>query len=211
MHLILVRHGISEQNFKDLISGGKSNPDLSKQGVINTEKIANYIDEDQIDLVYSSPLIRAKKTAQILTHQNKEIHEDERLIEMDFGSWEGVKVTPLYQECPDAFDFMGMIGENYIKYAQDGESYDKLVDRSKEFINYLKKVAAGKTVLVVCHGFTVRGLVAAIFGLDPMEITAEKNVGFTEINFDEKQNFIPRLMSFNRDLPAYYGLKEGKQ
>lgn len=211
MHLVLVRHGISQHNFKDLISGGQSNPDLSEEGIIEAKKVAEQIDENQFDLVYASPLIRAKKTAQILTHNNKSIIEDKRLLEMEFGSWEGVEVTPLYKEYPDAFDFMGMIGKDYTKYAQDGESYDKLVSRSKDFINDLEKIAAGKTVLVVCHGFTVRGLVAAILGLDPMEITAEKNVGFTEINFDEKHNFMPRLMSFNRDLPAYYGIKEGKQ
>lgn len=208
MKLILVRHGVSEHNVGDLISGGASNPDLSEAGIAGVKKVSESFDESQIDLVYASPLVRAKRTAELLTKGKKVINLDSRLIEMQFGSWEGADVGPLYKNCADAFDFMGMIGKDYTKYAQNAESYDDLVSRSKSFMIDLKKVASNKTVLVVCHGFTIRGLMAAIFNLDTSELTAQGNVTFTEINFDEENNFNPRLMSFNRPLPAYYGVKE---
>ena len=205
MKLILVRHGESEHNKGDLISGGASNPDLSAEGIAGVKKVSRNFDESQVDLVYASPLIRAKRTAEILTKGRKTINLDPRLIEMQFGSWEGSDVTPLYENCSDAFDFMGMIGKDYTKYAQNAESYDDLVSRCQSFMVDLKQVASQKTVLVVCHGFTIRGLMAAILGLDTSEITAQDNVTFTEINFDEANDFNPRLMSFNRALPAYYG------
>lgn len=208
MKLVLVRHGVSAHNVGNLISGGESNPDLSKSGIAEVEKISKSIDEDKIDIVYASPLIRAKKTANILTKGRKVINLDDRLTEMKFGSWEGTDVEPLYRDCPDAFDFMGMIGKKYTKYAQGAESYDDLVARCSDFMSMLCQTASNKTVLVVCHGFTIRGLMAAIFKLDSSEFTAQGNVTFTEINFDEKNNWNPRLMSFNRRLPAYYALKE---
>ncbi len=208
MKLILVRHGISQHNTGNLISGGASDPDLSESGSNGVKEISKSFDENQVDLVYASPLIRAKRTAKILTKGKKVINLDPRLVEMQFGSWEGADVDPLYATCADAFDFMGMIGKDYTKYAQNAESYDDLVRRSKSFMIDLKQEASNKTVLVVCHGFTIRGLLAAIFDLDTSEITAQGNVTFTEINFDEKNNFNPRLMSFNRRLPAYYGVKE---
>ena len=89
MDLLLVRHGISEHNTSDVISGGTSNPNLSQAGVKQVEEVSKIIDSNKIDQVYASPLIRAKRTAQILTDFQKDIITDDRLKEMDFGSWEG--------------------------------------------------------------------------------------------------------------------------
>ena len=60
MDLLLVRHGISEHNTSDVISGGTSNPNLSQAGVKQVEEISKIIDNNKIDQVYASPLIRAK-------------------------------------------------------------------------------------------------------------------------------------------------------
>ena len=53
------------------------------------EEVSKLIDNSKLDRVYASPLIRAKRTAQILTDFQKEIITDDRLREMNFGSWDG--------------------------------------------------------------------------------------------------------------------------
>ena len=109
MDLLLVRHGVSEHNTSDVISGGTSNPNLSQAGVKQVEEVSKIIDNNKIDQVYASPLIRAKRTAQILTDFQKDIITDDRLKEMDFGSWEGQHAEELKVKYPDAFDDLGTI------------------------------------------------------------------------------------------------------
>lgn len=207
MKLILVRHGISQHNVGSLISGGKSDPDLSPEGIAGVKEISQYVDNDKIDAVYASPLKRAYQTAELLTNNSKKIIVDQRLIEMDFGSWEGRDAKPLYEKYPDAFDYMGMFSPNFVKYVQNAESYDDLIERCRSFMNDLKRNESDKTVMVVCHGFTIRGILAGLFHLNISDIGAAKNVSFTEINFDEEHFWRPRLMTYNRETPAYYASK----
>lgn len=200
MELILVRHGVSELNHGDVVSGGSSNPDLTNQGVSNIKKISQHLDLDKVDIVYASPLKRAYKTAQLLV-PGKSICRDDRLKEMDFGAWDGLHATELAQDFPDSFDYMGLFSNEYAKHAQGAESYDDVVKRTSEFLNDVKSANSQKTVMVVCHGVTIRGLMAAIFKLDTAEIMNVKNVAFNEIIFDEDHDWEPRLISFNRKLP----------
>ena len=95
MDLLLVRHGVSEHNISDVISGGTSNPNLSQAGVKQVEEVSKLIDNSKLDRVYARPLIRAKRTAQILTDFQKEIITDDRLREMNFGSWDGQHAAEL--------------------------------------------------------------------------------------------------------------------
>lgn len=208
MKLILVRHSISEHNVGDIISGGKSNPKLSEAGIALAEKASHFIDETKIDQVYSSPLTRAYQTAQLLTDNNKEIQKDKRLAEMNFGDWEGKETQPLRDKYPDAFDFRGTFSPNFVKYDKGAESYGDLIDRCNIFMHDLKRNAAGQIVLVVCHGFTIRGILAALFHTDITRIAAVNNVSFTEVELDEQRFFAPCLLSFNRETPAYFAVKK---
>uniref|UniRef100_UPI003F574777 histidine phosphatase family protein n=1 Tax=Lactobacillus acidophilus TaxID=1579 RepID=UPI003F574777 len=207
MKLILVRHGISEHNVGNIVSGSKSDPELSKDGIINTKNTSQFIDEAKIDQIYSSPLTRAYQTAQILTNGNKTIRVDKRIVEMNFGDWDGKETKPIYDKYPDAFDYTGAFSPNFIKYDKGAESYDDLIDRCNSFMHDLKKKSAGQTVLVVCHGFTIRGILADLFHTDITSIAAVNNVSFTEISFDEQHFWAPRLISFNREKPAYFAVK----
>ena len=65
MDLLLVRHGVSEHNTSDVISGGTSNPNLSQAGVKQVEEVSKLIDNSKLDRVYASPLKRAQQTARI--------------------------------------------------------------------------------------------------------------------------------------------------
>lgn len=204
MKLIIVRHSTSKHNLGHRISGGESNPDLSDSGIELAKQASEHLDLSKIDLVYASPLKRAFHTAQILTKNQKEIHIDQNLLEMRFGSWEGKDAVPLRQKYPDAFDLEGMMNQNYTKYAENAESYRELVERCTEFFNDLKKIAKNKTVLVVCHGFTIRSLIASLFKIDPIEVAVVNNVSFTEILLDENNDFKPRFKSFNGEKPQYF-------
>lgn len=133
-----------------------------------------------------------------MTDDNKTIQVDKRLAEMNFGDWEGQETQPLRDKYPDAFDFRGTFSPNFVKYDKGAESYGDLIDRCNSFMHDLKENDAGKTVLVVCHGFTIRGILAGLFHIDITDIAAVNNVSFTEISLDEDRFFAPCLLSFNR-------------
>ncbi|WP_438450362.1 histidine phosphatase family protein [Lactobacillus kitasatonis] len=133
-----------------------------------------------------------------MTDDNKTIQVDKRLAEMNFGDWEGQETQPLRDKYPDTFDFRGTFSPNFVKYDKGAESYGDLIDRCNSFMHDLKENDAGKTVLVVCHGFTIRGILASLFRIDITDIAAVNNVSFTEISLDEDRFFAPCLLSFNR-------------
>lgn len=207
MDLLLVRHGVSEHNTSDVISGGTSNPNLSQAGVKQVEEVSKIIDNNKIDQVYASPLIRAKRTAQILTDFQKDIITDGRLKEMDFGSWEGQHAEELKVKCPDAFDDLGTINSKYTKYAKNGETFEQVADRVEEFLAEIQPYSNDKTIMVVCHGFVIRSLIARWFKLKIEDVMTVRNVSFTELHFEKDDIERPRLMTFNRTEPLYYGTK----
>ena len=207
MDLLLVRHGVSEHNTSDVISGGTSNPNLSQAGVKQVEEVSKIIDNNKIDQVYASPLIRAKRTAQILTDFQKDIITDDRLKEMDFGSWEGQHAEELKVKCPDAFDDLGTINSKYTKYAKNGETFEQVADRVEEFVAEIQPYSNDKTIMVVCHGFVIRSLIARWFKLKIEDVMTVRNVSFTELHFEKDDIQRPRLMTFNRTEPLYYGTK----
>ena len=207
MDLLLVRHGVSEHNTSDVISGGTSNPNLSQAGVKQVEEVSKIIDNNKIDQVYASPLIRAKRTAQILTDFQKDIITDDRLKEMDFGSWEGQHAEELKVKCTDAFDDLGTINSKYTKYAKNGETFEQVADRVEEFLAEIQPYSNDKTIMVVCHGFVIRSLIARWFKLKIEDVMTVRNVSFTELHFEKDDIERPRLMTFNRTEPLYYGTK----
>lgn len=79
---------------------------------------------------------------------------------MNFGDWEGQETHPLRDKYPNTFDFRGTFSPNFVKYDKGAESYGDLIDRCNSFMHDLKENDAGKTVLVVYHDFTIRGILA---------------------------------------------------
>ena len=90
-HFYFVRHGESLWNVENRICG-KTDIDLSEEGYAQAEKAAQEILKQnlQIDLILSSPLLRAYHTAEIISEKTGiELQAEERLIEQNFGRFEG--------------------------------------------------------------------------------------------------------------------------
>lgn len=202
MKLVLVRHGISSDQW-DRVVDGDSNPELSTAGVAGVEKIAPYVDENQFDLVFSSTLTRAINTAKILTKGNCEIHQDSRLVELRMGKWKTkVDQQKAYEQ---AFDKLKCVKSNYVNYADGAETFNELQERCRDFIHDLLQNHRDQTILVASHGITIRAMVAVILGIDMDAVMNVNNVAFTEFFFDPDKNYSPRMMSFNSKYPIYYG------
>ena len=160
MKIYFVRHGETIWNKEKKIQG-QSDIALNEYGRELAQVTANALQDIPFDIVYSSPLIRAKETADILVqNRDLEIHTDNRLLEMTFGDEEG-ETLPNIHSHPEMklHNFIHNPG-NYTP-PNGGESFEELYARCKSFIDDII-IPAEKNyncMLVVGHGALIRGMI----------------------------------------------------
>lgn len=93
MNIIVVRHGQTDWNLNNLVQG-TTDIDLNDTGILQAYKTSENLSNLTFGYVYSSPLSRALKTANIICdNKNISITVDERLIERNYGDFEGTNIS----------------------------------------------------------------------------------------------------------------------
>lgn len=149
MELYIIRHGETDWNSQKRLQG-RSDVKLNAYGVHLARVTAEALAEIKFDEIYSSPLSRAYETACIIKGTRELfIKEDDRLIEMSFGDYEGRPVDRL----PEGFQKFFNDPENYVP-APRGESYPEIMERAKDFVENVvfPKSTQIQRMLVVAHG-----------------------------------------------------------
>ena len=160
MKIYFIRHGETIWNKEKKIQGQSDIP-LNEYGKELAHITAEAIKDIPFDIVYSSPLIRAKETAEILVkNRNLEIYEHPLLTEMSFGEGEGESLPQIHTH-PEMklHNFIHNPGE-YTPPA-GGETFEELYERCKTFIeNYILPVEHEyASMLIVGHGALIRGMI----------------------------------------------------
>lgn len=164
MKLYIARHGETAWNVENKVSGRTDIP-LSARGLEQAQKLAESAKGKGIDVILCSPLLRARQTAQAVSDAiGVPIEIDDRLIELDFGIFEGgPRSDP---------DFKRVRGQMPTRYP-GGESAFDLAHRVYSLLEDVKRNYAGKTVLLVCHGGVCR-MVRSYF----LDMTNEEYCGY---------------------------------
>lgn len=185
MKIYFVRHGETIWNKEKKIQGRSDIP-LNEYGKELGMITADALKDIPFDIVYSSPLIRAKETAEILVKdRNLVIHEDNRLLEMSFGEGEGESLPEIHAH-PEMklHNFIHNPGE-YTPPA-GGETFEELYDRCKNFMEEIIIPAEKKynTMLIVGHGALIRGFIHNINNRPSKDfwIVTHKNCSVTIAN-----------------------------
>ena len=160
MKIYFIRHGETIWNKEKKIQGQSDIP-LNEYGKELAHITAEAIKDIPFNIVYSSPLIRAKETAEILVKdRNLEIHENSLLVEMSFGEGEGESLPQIHTH-PEMklHNFIHNPGE-YTPPA-GGETFEELYERCKTFIeNYILPMENKyDSMLIVGHGALIRGMI----------------------------------------------------
>lgn len=160
-YIYFVRHG-EVYNPKKIWYGRLPNHGLSKKGREQIEETAKYLKNKQIDIIYSSPLLRAKQSAEIIRKKLKlpKVHLSKNLLE----------VQSSLQGSPD--EYMLSINYDYFVSAEKqitGETIQELSDRMQEFIKRVVKLHKGKNIAVVSHGDPIVAVKVSAMGL-PLSI-----------------------------------------
>ena len=149
MKLYCARHGKTDWNGLDRVQGRTDNP-LNEEGIEQAKRLGEACRDLHIDLIISSPMIRAYTTAEAVADTTgAPIIVDERLIEQDYGIYEGQ-----HRFC-DGF----LQNKRQFAYCYPGgESMMKLGQRIYNFLDEVKEKYSDKTVMLVCHGGVLRAL-----------------------------------------------------
>ena len=150
--LYIIRHGKTDWNNLWKIQGRTDVP-LNEEGRAMAESAAEEYKDINFDIAFSSPLIRAKETAEILLKDRDiPIIYDDRLMEMCFGVYEGFEKCFDTPNCPINVFFQ--TPEKYVVPVEGAESMEELFKRTGEFLKdkVEPELAAGKDVLIVGHG-----------------------------------------------------------
>ena len=160
MKLYIARHGETQWNVENRVSGRTDIP-LTEKGMEQAVRLAQDAAGKGIEVILASPLLRARQTAQAVSDAiGVPVETDERLIELNFGSFEGGPgVNPDFQYTRAQFP---------TRYP-GGESAFMLAHRVYSCLEDVKRKYAGKTVLLVCHGGVCR-MVRSFF----MDLTNEE-------------------------------------
>lgn len=143
MNIIIVRHGQTDFNLERKLQGitdNKLNETGKEQALITKEKLK----KEEIDLIICSPLIRAKETANIINEgRNLKIIYDDRLIERDFGEFEGE-----YIKNYNVDEFWSY---NTNKEYKKAENIRVFLKRIYNFLDDIKEKYKEKNILLVAH------------------------------------------------------------
>lgn len=164
MKIYIIRHGQTMWN-KERLLQGRSDIELNENGRELAKRTGEGMKEIPFDLAFTSPLKRAKETARlVLGARSVPLIEDERLIEISFGKYEGTHWSPGEGQfdSPEVFNFFNH-PERYVPPA-DGESMKELANRTAEFLRDIcsRPELSDKTVLVSSHGAAVRAMLNSL-------------------------------------------------
>ncbi len=192
--LYLVRHGQTSWNLEGRTQGSK-NSDLTRLGIEQAKKLGEYFKNIELDRIYSSPLERAYSTARIIAGiKNLNCKLDSRLVEMNFGEWEGLTRTKIKEIYPD--DFRAWIEKPHLANIPSGESIEAAQKRIVEFVNDEIIQSDESTTLVVSHGTLIRLFLLAALSMDLEHYYRLKshNGSFNLIEF---RDYGPVLVKYN--------------
>ena len=175
--LLLVRHGQSEWNAKNLFTGWK-NPDLTSDGKKEAINAGSLIKERniQFSMMFTSALKRAQITGQIILdgieQPDIEVIKDEALNERDYGDLSGLNKDDARKEWGE--EQVHIWRRSFDVPPPGGESLKDTAERVLPFFNssILPKIIEGKNILVAAHGNSLRSLVMQLDDLSKEEVIA---------------------------------------
>ncbi|MGS4886739.1 2,3-bisphosphoglycerate-dependent phosphoglycerate mutase [Roseibium sp.] len=173
--LVLVRHGQSEWNLKNLFTGWKD-PGLTDQGVAEAHKAGEQLRDLKLnfDLAFTSVLSRAQKTLGIILEEldqtGLETFKDQALNERDYGDLTGMNKDEAREKFGE--EQVHIWRRSYDIPPPGGESLKMTAERVLPYYKaeILPRVLSGKRTIVAAHGNSLRSLIMELEGLSPEEI-----------------------------------------
>jgi probable phosphoglycerate mutase len=161
MELLLIRHALPVRIEGE--EGTAADPELADVGHVQSRALADYLSGEHIDVLYASPLRRARQTAEPVSAQlGLEIVIDDELAEFDRHSHFYIPIEELKEEKDERWDDM-LEGRWGVDGEVDPATFKAVV---VEAVERVIKAHPGKTVAIVCHGGVINAYFAHLLDLE---------------------------------------------
>ncbi|WP_353056350.1 histidine phosphatase family protein [Sporosarcina luteola] len=173
-----VRHGVTAWNKEGRVQGNSDVP-LDEEGIEMAKRVADRLSNERWDVIYTSHLIRAKKTAEIIAEKmpDVELVEDARLREFSGGLIEGTTEEERLEKW----------GKDWNEQDMGFEPHESIISRGLESLMDIKNKHAGKRVLVVSHGGLIKRLLDELI-TDTKYETHLDNTSLTIVKLQDDKN-----------------------
>jgi broad specificity phosphatase PhoE len=185
--IIFARHGQTAPNREGLVLG-RADPELTEEGHRQAALLAAALSAEPVSAILTSPLLRARQTAEPLEAAcGVPVVVDERLLEIDWGTWEGRATGSLAQS--DVERWKADKGA-----APEGESLDSLSQRVESFCT--EQLGGDGVVVAVSHVSPIKAAAAWAMGVDGT-VAWRMFLGLASITRVGQGRTSPLLFSFN--------------
>ena len=161
--IILVRHGECEGNVKGMFRGRTDFP-LNERGLIQAQELAQELKKFSLKHIYTSPLSRARQTADAISRQcGVEVKVEKQFNNIELGSWEGRFMKEIAKLYPKEWE-LWVYNPEKLK-VKNMETLDDVQKRTKACLDSLVSQHNGETLAVVAHRAVLKPLIAACLNI----------------------------------------------
>ena len=161
--LHLVRHGDTPQSSEGVLCG-ELDPPLTDHGQAQALTLAKHLVGFNPIAIYSSPMLRARQTAQpLLGATNLDVHLEYGLREIGYGEWEGLTESQLRETDPDAYEAWN--SDPAVYAPPGGESGYAIAARALPVVDRIRAIHKEGHVIITSHKATIRVITCALLGL----------------------------------------------
>ena len=188
--ICLLRHGETAYNADGNKYCGRTDIPLTEKGISQAKRMNTLLQDFTFDQIFCSPLQRAKTTAEIASGTPEKVQVDERLIEVDFGQWEGKRSDDFIAEDPNSW-YNWLSDPERFEAGRTGENAKQVIARLDSFYNELLDKYDDQTILVVGHNGVNRLFMAQQLGmpLKNYRKIVQENSALTLITLDKHKGF----------------------
>jgi len=155
------------ENVKEILRGlfrGRTDFPLNKRGLVQARDLAQELKSFSFKYIYTSPLSRARQTAEAIAEQCRiEVEVEEQFNNIELGSWEGCFKKDIAQEYPKEWE-LWVNNPEKLK-VEDMETLYDVQKRAKACLDKLVSKHGGETLAVVSHRAVLKPLIAACLNI----------------------------------------------
>ncbi|MBI1662084.1 MAG: histidine phosphatase family protein [Nitrosopumilus sp.] len=167
--IIFLRHGQAKNNTERILAGRTEGVPLTDVGEQQAQHTAELLEHMNISAIYSSPIQRAKHTAEIVgKHNSLDVTIDERLIELDMGKFTGMAYDDIFTDHGNVFM---KFYQGDLEIAHNGvETFDEVKKRVLGIVDHVIENHPDENVVLVTHMDPIKAMLSTVVDLSPTNL-----------------------------------------
>ena len=198
--IIFLRHAQAENNTKRILAGRTEGVPLTKTGIQQAEQISEYLKPLDISAIYSSPIERAKHTAEIVTKNSAiDVELDDRLTEIDMGKFTRMNYDDMFAKYGNIF--LKFYENDPVIAEHEVETFPNVQKRILDMVDHVIKKHKNENVILVTHMDPIKSMLANVMDLKPKTLfeLIIANASFTILTEQERKFSLSAINAMNID------------